>query len=107
MSTYFRESKSLMKQRKKTNREASVGVECACPTCSTKFIKESYQQVFCKSKGGTVCKDGYWNFVDESKRNNTTRISPANQRNQDNWNTRRESDIDDGMDFLLDCGSWD
>lgn len=59
-------------------KEAKVGEECFCPSCNTKFTKESYQQTFCKTKGGTVCKDKYWNTVTPSKRNNTTRISPAN-----------------------------
>lgn len=34
--------------------------------------------MFCKSKGGTKCKDNYWNNVDPSKRDNRTRISPMN-----------------------------
>lgn len=55
-----------------------VGEECVCPSCKTKFIKKSYQQAFCKTKGGSVCKDKYWNTVTPTKRNNTTRISPAN-----------------------------
>ncbi len=58
-------------------KEAKVGEECICPSCNTKFIKESYQQAFCKSKGKTICKDKYWNIVTPNKRNNKTRISPA------------------------------
>lgn len=63
-----------------TAKKASVNTECKCPSCGTSFIKENYQQAFCKTKGGTVCKDNYWNNVTPSKRNNTTRISPANKR---------------------------
>jgi hypothetical protein len=57
-----------------------VGDKCICPACGTEFIKETYQQIFCKTRGGTVCKDKYWNTVDPHKRNNTTRISPASMR---------------------------
>ena len=60
-----------------TNKDKKVGENCHCPTCGTAFIKTSYQQVFCKSKGGTICKDKYWNTVTPTKRNNTTRISLA------------------------------
>lgn len=55
-----------------------VGETCSCPSCRTAFVKVSYQQAFCKSRPGTECKDFYWNNVTPSKRNNTTRISPAN-----------------------------
>ncbi|MEN6291720.1 MAG: hypothetical protein ABFD07_06860 [Methanobacterium sp.] len=44
------------------------------------FIKRTKAQVFCTTKKGTRCKDAYWNQVDPRKRNNTTRISPANAR---------------------------
>ena len=57
-----------------------VGEECICPSCGTKFIKTNYQQAFCKTKSGTICKDKYWNTVTPTKRNNTTRISPASRR---------------------------
>lgn len=66
-----------MKQRYQINKEAKVGCECTCPSCGTIFIKTNYQQVFCKSKTGTICKDKYWNTVDPKKRCNRTRISPA------------------------------
>lgn len=69
----------MNKQAYKINKGMKVGQICVCPACNTKFTKESYQQVFCKTKGGTVCKDKYWNMVTPSKRNNTTRISPANR----------------------------
>ena len=64
----------------KLNKSAKVGDECTCPSCKSVFIKEHYQQAFCKSKGKTKCKDKYWNTVTPSKRNNTTRISPASAR---------------------------
>jgi len=57
---------------------AKIGTEIVCPSCNTTHVKKSYQSVFCKSKGGTKCKDNYWNNVDPSKRDNRTRISPAN-----------------------------
>ena len=59
------------------NKKAKVGDECICPSCGTKFIKSNYQQAFCKTKKGTICKDKYWNTVTPTKRKNTTRISPA------------------------------
>ena len=84
------------------NKDAKVGTECSCPSCSTKFIKASYQQAFCKSKSGTICKDAYWNQVDPKKRNNTTRISPASQRwlNKQAEHRERYNDYDDDP-------SWD
>lgn len=88
------------------NKNSKVGTECICPSCGTKFIKEHYQQVFCKSKGGTICKDKYWNTVTPKKRCNTTRISPANARYYNNV-ILPNRDYDDGLDYLLDCGDRD
>ena len=67
-----------LKQKYKIAKESKVGDEVTCPSCGTIFLKTNYQQAFCKSKGKTVCKDKYWNTVTPHKRNNTTRISPAN-----------------------------
>ena len=69
--------KQLISARQKCV-DAKVGDEIVCPSCNSKHIKSSYQTVFCKTKGGTVCKDNFWNNVDPKKRNNMTRISPAN-----------------------------
>ena len=69
-----------MKVTYKTNKENKVGSKCICPSCKTEFTKTNYQQKFCKTKKGTKCKDFYWNNVTETKRNNTTRISPASAR---------------------------
>jgi hypothetical protein len=69
---------SKLKGRYQNSKAAKVGAECTCPSCGEKFIKDNYQQAFCKTKGGTICKDYYWNNVTPTKRNNTTRISPAN-----------------------------
>ncbi len=69
-----------IRTRYKQNKEAKVGDTCICPSCGQQFIKSSYQQAFCKTKSGTKCKDRYWNTVTATKRNNTTRISPANLR---------------------------
>ena len=68
--------KKLIEARQKC-KDAKVGDEIVCPSCETKHTKKSYQSVFCQTKGGTVCKDNYWNNVDQNKRNNKTRISPA------------------------------
>lgn len=100
-----------LKNTRSLNKSAPVGTFCVCPACGVKFIKETYQQVFCKTKGGTVCKDKYWNTVTPTKRNNTTRISPANRRYYNNVIAVKREDADAiealGMDFLLDCGSRD
>jgi hypothetical protein len=61
-----------------TAKDKKVGETAICPSCGTEFVKSNYQQAFCKSKVGTICKDKYWNRVTPTKRNNTTRISPAN-----------------------------
>lgn len=66
-----------MVERYKQNKKSKVGESCICPSCNSKFIKTNYQQVFCKTRTGTKCKDKYWNTVTPEKRNNTTRISPA------------------------------
>jgi uncharacterized C2H2 Zn-finger protein len=84
------------------NKAAKVGDICTCPSCGTVFRKKSYQQVFCKSKKGTKCKDKYWNTVDPSKRNNTTRISPASRA----WMERQEEYRDSHYDYDDDPG-WD
>jgi len=81
-----------LRDRYKLNKAAKVGDKLVCPSCGTEFEKTNYQQVFCKSKSGTKCKDKYWNTVTPEKRNNKTRISPANQawrernlHNEDNY----------------------
>lgn len=68
-----------IKDRYKLNKISKVGDSCICPSCGKEFTKEHYQQVFCKSKGGTICKDKYWNTVTPEKRCNTSRISPASK----------------------------
>ena len=69
-------SKNLQKKYKLA-KEAKVGQNVICPSFNTSFVKTSYQQVFCKSKSGTQCKDYYWNNTTPEKKCNTTRISPA------------------------------
>ena len=69
--------KRKMQKQYEKNKRAAVGDTCICPSCLTEFTKTHYAQKFCKSKPKTFCKDYYWNNVDENKRNNTTRISPA------------------------------
>lgn len=83
-----------IRARYKASKSAKVGDTCICPSCGTEFIKENYQQAFCKTKGKTVCKDKYWNTVTPEKRCNTTRISPASQA----WLDRQESQRAD-MDY--------
>ena len=69
-----------IQQRYTLNKSLKVGDNCICPSCGTEFVKGDYQQAFCKSKNGTICKDKYWNTVDPKKRCNTTRVSPASAR---------------------------
>lgn len=58
-------------------KSAKVGMTIQCPSCLHIFKKTHYAQAFCKTKGKRVCNDNYWNNTVETKRNNTTRISPA------------------------------
>lgn len=83
------------------NKLAKVGIDCICPSCKSRFVKESYQQCFCKTQGGTICKDNYWNNVALSKRSNTTR----GKQNKEIELYYDYECLDDGMDYLLDCGS--
>jgi len=88
------------------NKSAKIGDKCNCPSCGTEFIKDNYQQVFCKSKRNTKCKDKYWNTVTPEKRNNTTRISPASKR----WLQQKEENR--SYDYLHPfsseaLGQWD
>jgi hypothetical protein len=97
-----------MKAQYKRNKEANIGSECTCPSCGTVFAKTHYAQAFCKSKGGTICKDKYWNTVDPKKRNNTTRISPASARWMERQEELREDRMDRGNDYDPgDSEYWD
>jgi len=78
-----RDSNKLIKAREAALNSVVGGV-IVCPSCGTRHVKSSYQSVFCESKGGTKCKDNYWNNVDGEKRDNTKRISPAREK----WNKR-------------------
>jgi len=69
-----------IKEQYNINKNSKVGESCICPSCNMKFIKKYYQQAFCQTRGGTICKDFYWNLITPTKRNNKTRISPASRR---------------------------
>lgn len=71
------------------NKNQLIGDFCFCPSCGIGFVKESYQQIFCSSSNSRKCKDLYWNTVDENKRNNTTRISPASRK----WQMRQMNNL--------------
>lgn len=81
--------------KKQNCKNAKVGEIITCPSCGTKHVKKSYQSVFCKSRGGTVCKDNYWNNVDPDKRCNTTRISPASAAWMEGQRDSRDFNPDD------------
>ena len=66
---------------------AKVGDTVKCPACGKEFQKKTYNQMFCSNNNRQRfgnCKDRYWNRVDPRKRNNTTRISPANRAYYEN-----------------------
>lgn len=106
-----------MKALYEKSKLAKVGSICKCPSCRTEFVKTNYQQAFCKSKSGTICKDKYWNTVTPEKRNNTTRISKASAL----WlakndtpvvfgygDSQRKIDEEDRLEMELNYdGSWD
>ena len=102
MTTIAQKIRRKMVKQYDKNKSAKVGDTCICPACLSEFVKEHYQQKFCKSKPKTFCKDYYWNNVDENKRNNTTRISPASAEfMRERINARAEAeDFDDDQ-------SWD
>lgn len=85
-----------IRERYKINKDAKVGdkLNCPSPNCDIAFVKEHYAQAFCKSKGGTKCKDKYWNTVTPKKRNNLTRISPASARWSREQEKKRERNYD-------------
>ena len=57
---------SLLKERYVLAKEAKTGSNIVCPSCGNIHKKTTYQKVFCNS---TICKDHYWNNVDNRKRN--------------------------------------
>ena len=71
-------------KRYKLAKGKKVGEKVNCPSCNAEFVKTNYQQAFCKTKAGSICKDFYWNNVTPNKKNNTTRISPASRAWLDN-----------------------
>lgn len=105
----IRNKKKLTEARQKCI-DAKVGETIVCPSCGTEHVKNSYQTVFCKTKGKTKCKDNYWNNVDPNKRNNTTRISPASaawMAQQEEMREERYDPHDDDHPFSSDAlGQW-
>ena len=96
---------STMKSRYRSNKEKTLYSECTCPSCGTVFQKERRNQVFCRTKGGTICKDKYWNTVDPKKRNNTTRISPASRKYLERKRSYKE--FEDDHPFSSEAlGQW-
>jgi len=104
-----------MKVRYNINKKAKVGEDLICPSCGSRFTKTHYAQAFCKSKNGTKCKDKYWNTVTPEKRNNTTRISPANAAyyaanlGPDNYARKRGFPSHEAMEeaYAMEDFSWD
>jgi len=98
-----------LREQYQLNKLAKVGEQCVCPSCKSPFEKEHYQQAFCKTRRKTVCKDKYWNLVTPTKRNNTTRISPASKRWSEEQETIREENWEyNPHPFSSDAlGQWD
>ena len=81
--------------RYNANKSASVGCKLFCPSCGSTFVKNSYQQAFCKSKPKTVCKDFYWNLIKDRPHPNTRfgrNFKSPNDSNE-NW------DYDEAFDY--------
>jgi hypothetical protein len=99
----------VSKKHYKANREAKMGQTIVCPSCGTVFVKTAYNQIFCKSKSGTICKDKYWNTVTPQKRCNTTRISPASQAWMESQERFRSIEsLDEDHPFSSSgLGQWD
>lgn len=91
-----------LKEKYNKAKSIKVGEKCICPSCDSEFIKVNYQQAFCKTKTGTTCKDFYWNNVTPEKRNNTTRISPANKERLRYLESEQNFDDDQGWDAHKD-----
>lgn len=72
------------------NAMKKVGETCCCPSCGKEFVKNSYQQKFCKSKVRckSNCKDFYHNFVSES-RNKRTKTMQINKSYRDDSDDAR------------------
>ena len=51
-----------MLQRQETNKNATIGSEISCVTCSKKIVKKSYQTQYCRNKGKGNCKDKFHNI---------------------------------------------
>lgn len=68
-------TKTQMKELYTTNKSMKVGDLCVCPSCGTKFTKNSYQQVFCKTKPKTICKDTYWNEINDNRNKRMSDLS--------------------------------
>lgn len=105
MSAKNKHPLSKLQTRYRFVESAKVGEDVECPSCRTIFTKKRSQQRFCTSKPGTQCKDYFWNHITPIKRNNTTRISPANdaymRKHQiGKYKVEREVDFDDDQ-------SWD
>ena len=100
MNTNIKSLKSLYRIAK----IADIGHQVECPSCNERFIKINKQQAFCKTKLGTTCKDFYWNTITPNKKNNTTRISPANERYMLNNNLGLNND---GFNNFDEDQSWD
>lgn len=97
-----------LRERYKLNKSSKVGDTCICPSCDTTFIKTNYQQVFCRSRVSTKCKDKYWNTITPTKRCNNTRISPASARwmSKQKENARYDSDNNEHPFSSEALGQW-
>ena len=54
---------------------AKVGDKIMCAVCGKIFVKKTYNQAFCRSKGKANCKDRYWNTVSTTRRERALQFS--------------------------------
>lgn len=80
----------VMKGRYNHAKSTEVGKLISCPTCGNVHTKKTYNMIFCsngKTKGKGNCKDGYWNVVDEKKRNRKHSKSHYKKYNKEKCNS--------------------
>jgi len=98
-----------LKDKYEISKSSKVGDTCTCPSCGTTFVKDNYQQAFCKTRRKTRCKDKYWNTATPNKRNNVTRISPASKE----WISRQQTIREENWEYeehpfsSAGLGQWD
>ena len=90
------------RQRYECAKAAKTGEMIACPSCSKRFKKRSWQQAFCSNKGRGNCKDVYWNHTVVERAERAANVVKGRDPNdEDGWlldldDERHPFDMDDG-----------